>query len=130
MHIERAGDELGAHRTAIRERDPIRVPAFDNNAIDPDLRLVAAARRNKSLHQAARQIERATLAELVTAFEIEGADHRAHRARLRQRVDKPSAEQRDLEQEQQLHVLVLKELLYHIEWLAFASRSVCGSGSE
>src|SRR5262252_6622109 len=121
MHIERAGDELGPHRAAVRERDSGRLPAFDNNAIDRDLRLVMPTRSNERLHQAARQIERAALAELVAGFEIEGANHRAHGAR-RQRVDEPSAEQRDLEQEEKPHVLVLEQLLYDIEWLAFGDR--------
>src|SRR5215469_1428725 len=121
MHVERAGDESGPHRAAVRERNSGRLPAFDKNAIDRDLRLVMPARSNERLHQAARQIERAALAELVTGFEIEGANHRAHRAR-RQRVDEPSAEQRDLEQEQKPHVLVLEQLLHDIEWLALGDR--------
>jgi hypothetical protein len=39
MHIERAGNEFGAHRAAVRERDSARAPAFDNDAINCDLRL-------------------------------------------------------------------------------------------
>src|SRR6516165_11882850 len=92
MHVERAGDELGPHRAAVSQRDPGRLPAFDKNAIDRDLRLVMPTRSNEPLHEAARKIERAALAELVAGFEVEGANHRAHRAR-RQRVDEPSAEQ-------------------------------------
>ena len=83
-----------------------------------DLRCEPPAGRDECLHQAAREIERAALAELVAALQIEGADHRAHRAGLRQRVDQPGAEQRDLEQEQELHVLVLEQLLHHVERLA------------
>ncbi len=104
-----------------------------------------AAGGDEGLHQPARQIERAALAELVAGLQIEGADHRAHRAGLRHRVDQPGAEQRHLEQEQQLHVLVLEQLLapHRAAGAASprgnrgrsrvrdssASRSACGSGS-
>src|SRR5262249_40866004 len=121
MHVRRAGDEFGPPRAAVSQPDSSRLPAFDNNAIDRDLRLVMPARGNERLHQATRQIERAALAELVAGFEIEGANHRAHRAH-RQRVDEPRAEQRDLEQEQKPHVLVLEQLLHDIEWLALGDR--------
>ncbi len=95
---------------------------------------------------AARQVARAALAELVAALQVEGADHRAHRARLRHGVDEPGPEQRNLEQEQELHVLVLEQLLAPRRTAAAsspresrgrcrcltssASRSACGSGSE
>ena len=104
-----------------------------------------AAGRDERLHQPAREIERAAAAELITALQVEGADHRSHRARLRQRVGQPGAEQRHLEQEQELDVLVLEQLVDHVERLAAghlekvaaerglrvssASRSACGSGS-
>ena len=82
------------------------------------LRLIAAAGGDEGLHQPAREIERAALAELVAALEIEGADHRAHRRGLRQRICEPGAEQRHLEQEQKLYVIVLEQLPHHIERLA------------
>ena len=95
VHIERARHELpGAHRAAVGERDAAGAAALHEDAVDRDLRLVAAAGRDEGLHQAARQVERAALAELIAAFEVEGADDRAHRARLRQRVDEPGTEQR------------------------------------
>ena len=72
----------------------------------------------KRLHQPAREIERAALTELIAGLQIERANHRAHRARLREGVDEPGAEQRDLEQEQELYVLVLEQLLDHVERLA------------
>ena len=100
----------------------------------------------KVSNKRARQIARAALAELIAALQVEGADHRAHRARLRHGVHEPGAEQRNLEQEQQLDVLVLEQLLDHVERLPLgrrqevaadvalarssASRSACGSGSE
>ena len=114
------GDELpGAHGAAVGQRDAGRLAAFDHDAVDLDLRLrsVPPAAMKVSI-SAARQVERAALAELVAALQVEGADHRAHRAGLRQRVDQPGAEQRDLEQEQELHVLVLEQLLDHVERLA------------
>ena len=97
---------------------PVARAVLDHDAVDVDLRLEGAAGGDEGLHQAARQIERAALAELVAALQIEGADHRAHRPGLRHRVDQPGAEQRHLEQEQQPHVLVLEQLAHHIERLA------------
>ena len=112
MHIERARDELPrTNRAAVVQHDAGGLAAFDHDAIEFDLRLKSSARRDESLHQSARQIERAALAELIAALQIERADHRAHRAGLRHRVNEPGAEQRDLEQKQKLHMLVLEQLL-------------------
>ena len=117
----RAGNELPRpHGLAVGEHDAAGAAALDQDAVDRDLRLERAARGDEGFHQAARQIERAALAELIAGVEIEGADHRAHRARLRQGVGEPGAEQRDLEQEQKLDVLVLEQLLHHVERLAAA----------
>jgi hypothetical protein len=55
---------------------------------------------DEGFHQAARQIERAALTELIAAFKIEGANDRAHRAAFGQRVGEPRAEQRYFEQKQ------------------------------
>ena len=145
MHVERGGDELPrAHRATVVERDAGRLAVLDDDPVDADLWLISAAGGDEFLHQSAREIKRSALAKLVAAIEIEGADRRAHRRRLRQRVGEPGAEQRHLEQEQELHVLVLEQLAHHIERLAAgdveefaaergaassASRSSCGSGS-
>ena len=119
VHVERRGDELARpHGAAVVEFDAGGLAVLDDDFVDAHLRLVAAAGGDEGLHQPARQIERAALAELVAAFQIEGADHRAHRRGLRQRVDQPGAEQRHLEQEQQPHVLVLEQFAHHIERLA------------
>ena len=119
VHVERRGDELpGPHGAAVVELDAGGLAVLDDDAVDAHLRLVAAAGGDEGLHQPARQIERAALAELIAALQIEGADHRAHRLGLRQRVDQPGAEQRHLEQEQQLDVLVLEQFAHHIERLA------------
>ena len=121
MHVDGAGHELPrAYRPAVGKHDAAGAAAFDQDAVDRYLRRKRSAGANERLHQAAGQIERAALAELITGFEIEGADHRAHRARLRQRIGQPRAEQRDLEQEQQLDVIVLEQLPHHVERLASA----------
>ena len=103
--------------SAVGEHDAARASAFDQDAVDGDLRRKRSARGDESLHQAAREIERAALTELVAGFEIEGADHRAHRARLRQGIGQPGAEQRNLEQEEKLDVIVLEQLAHHVERL-------------
>src|SRR5205823_5797485 len=96
--------------------------ALDDDAVEFNLRSEAPARRDEGLEQGPRQIARAALAELVAALQIEGADHRTHRARLRHGVDQPGAEQRNLEQEEQLDVLVLEQLLDHVERLPLRRR--------
>ena len=94
MHVERGSDEaLRPHGAAVGEDNAAGAAAFDQNAVDRHLRRERAAGGNECFHQPARQIERSALAELVTGVEIEGADHRSHRARLRQRVGEPGAEQ-------------------------------------
>ena len=108
------------HGAAVVERDAGGAAAFDHDAIDAGLRQIAAAGGDERLHQAAGEIERAAPAELIAALQVEGADHRTHRARLRQRVGQPGAEQRHLEQEQELDVLVLEQLVDHVERLAAA----------
>ena len=101
---------------------PVALPPSMTMLVELDLRREAPARRDEGLEQRAREIARAALAELVAALQVEGADHRAHRAGLRQRVDQPGAEQRNLEQEQQLDVLVLEQLLHHVERLPLRRR--------
>jgi hypothetical protein len=68
VHIERAGHEARPHRPSVRQHDAAGRAAFDQNALDRDLRLITAACRDESFHQAARQIERAALTELIAAF--------------------------------------------------------------
>ena len=124
---------------------PVALPPSITMRSMRDLRRERPAGRDEGLHQAARQIERAALAELVAALQVEGADHRAHRARLRQGVDQPGAEQRHLEQEQELARARSRTARRTTSsgWRASprgnrgrvavrassASRSACGSGS-
>jgi hypothetical protein len=123
VHVDGARHELpGAHGTPVGERYARGAAALDHDALDLRLRLVGAAGGDKGLHQPARQIERAALAELVAGLQVEGADDGAHRARLRQRVSEPRAEQRDLEQHEEPHVLVLEQLLDQVERLAARGR--------
>src|SRR5207253_358356 len=105
------------HGAAVLQRDTRGLAAFNDDAVELDLGGETPARRDEGLEQGPRQIARAALAELVAALQVEGADHRAHRARLRHGVDQPGAEQRNLEQEEQLDVLVLEQLLDHVERL-------------
>jgi hypothetical protein len=119
MHIERARHKpSGAHNPPVDKRDARGAAAFDDDAIDIDLRLVGAARRDEGLHQTTSQVERAALAELIAAVQVEGANNRAHRTGFGQGVGQPGAEQRDLEEEEKLDVLVLEQLIHHIERLA------------
>ena len=97
-------------------------PVFEHDAADVDLRLEGSASGDEGFHQAARQIERTALTELIARLEIEGANDRAGGARLRHGVGEPGAEQRHLEQEQQLDVFVLEQLFHHVERLALADR--------
>ena len=122
MHVEGRGDELGrADGAAVGQRDAGRLAAFDDDAVDSDLWLKRAAGGDETFHQSARQIERAALAELIAALQVEGADHRTHRAGFRCGVDQPGSEQRDLEQEQELDVLVLEQIAHHFQ--RFAARN-------
>src|SRR3974390_907095 len=73
VHIERRGDKPRAHRAAVREFDPSRASVLDDDPFDLDLRLIAPAGCNEAFHQSAREIERATLTQLIPALEIEGA---------------------------------------------------------
>jgi hypothetical protein len=123
VHVQRAGDELpGAHGASVLESYSSRLASLDHDAFELDLRCEPPAGRDECLHQAARQVGRAALAELVAALQVEGADHRAHGARLGHGVHEPGPEQRDLEQEQELHVFVLEQLLHNVERLALRRR--------
>ena len=77
-----------------------------------------AAGRDEGFHQPAGQIERTALAQLIAAFQVECANHRAHRRSLRQSVHQPRAEQGYFEQEQETYVFVLEQFAHDIERLA------------
>src|SRR5260370_36115117 len=75
MHVQRAGYELpGAHGASVLESYSGRLAALDHDAAELDLRREPPTARDECLHQAARQVGRAALAELVAALQIEGAD--------------------------------------------------------
>jgi hypothetical protein len=59
----------------------------------------------------------AAAAELIPGLEIEGANDRAHGARFAKRVDQPGSEQRHLEQKHELYVVILEQLVDHLERL-------------
>ena len=87
VNVQRARHELaGAHGAPIGELDAAGLAVLHDDILHIDLRLVDAARRDEGLHEAARQIERAALAQLVAALQIKGADDRAHGAGLRHGV--------------------------------------------
>ena len=71
MNISGARHELPrAHGALVGERNAGGVAALDDDAGDVRLRLVGAAGGDERLHQAARQIERAALAELVAGLQV------------------------------------------------------------
>ncbi len=82
--------------------------ALYHHLVDRHLRLERAAGGDEGFHQSARQVERTALTELVAGLQVESADHRAGRAGLGHRVGEPGAEQRHLEEKEQLHMLVLE----------------------
>src|SRR3954471_10879155 len=66
VHIDSARHEgTRTYAVAIGKLDAGRATAFDQNARDMCLRHEGAARGDERFHQAARQIERAALAELI-----------------------------------------------------------------
>jgi hypothetical protein len=94
VNVQCARDELaGAHGAPIRQFDAAGLAAFHDDVLHIHLRLVDAARRDEGLHEAARQIERAALAQLVAALQIKGADDGAHGAGLRHGVREPGAKE-------------------------------------
>src|SRR3974390_1012872 len=118
IHVKRGCYELPrAHGSPVGQGYARRFAVLDDDTIDVDLRLERPAGGNKSFHQPARQIERTALAELVAAFQIEGADHRAHRRSFRKRVHQPGAEQGYLEQKEELDVLVFEQFAHDVERL-------------
>src|SRR5262245_50252610 len=90
VHIQRRRNELSCpHGAAVGQRDAAGAAILDDDAINVGLRLEGTAGGDERLHQSPSEIERASLAELVAAFEIERADHRAHRRRFRKRIYEP-----------------------------------------
>src|SRR4051794_28587816 len=98
MDIERARHEpTRSHRSPVTQLDPGRLPPFQDDPRDIDLRLECAACSDERLHKPANEIERASLTELIAALEIECADDRSHGTRFRHGIREPCPEQRHLE---------------------------------
>src|SRR5258705_9321791 len=71
VHIDGARHELiRTHAAPVGKLDAGCAATLDQNALDMRLRRKAAAGRDKGLHQAARQIERAALAELIAGLQV------------------------------------------------------------
>ena len=76
----------------------------------------------EGLHQAAREADAASDTDFVAGLIVKTADQSSHRAALGDLVIQDRAEQRDLEKQQQLHELVLEQLLHRIERLPIDDR--------
>src|SRR5260370_17460657 len=70
MHVQRAGYELpGAHGASVLESYSGRLAALDHDAVELDLRREPPAGPDECLHQAARQVGRAALPELLAPLQ-------------------------------------------------------------